>query len=121
MDNGGRIRVAGAVSALAVALVSSLVIGTPRPLPDIALGSAPLLHVERAAALLAIVGASWVVTWRAIHGELPVRFANVEYESELAIDQEDRITNLHERVVLLEIAARLSATDPHLEDDDESA
>ncbi|MFN8151498.1 MAG: hypothetical protein U0R24_10300 [Solirubrobacterales bacterium] len=121
MASRGQIR-AGVVSALALALamLSSLIAGTPRSLPEIALGSAPLLHVERAAAVLALLGMTLVIVWRASRGQLPIRFANVEYESEVAAEHDDQIANLNQRVVVLEIAAQLRGTDD-LEDGDTGA
>ncbi len=107
-------------SAVTAAALSSLVMGTPSSMPEIALGSPLLLHVERAAGVLALLGMTLVITWRATRGQLPVRFANVEYESALAEEHDGQIANLDQRVTVLEIAARLRGPDG-LEDGDDGA
>jgi hypothetical protein len=77
------VRLAIAAAAIGVAASSSALAGTPAQdqLPDLALGWPVLLHIERACALLLITGAAMLVVSRALNGELPVRFAHVEYES----------------------------------------
>ena len=66
-----------------VALVASIVSGAPHQadLPDVALSWAPLFHVERAAAMVAVLGLTGVILWRAGGGELPIRIGNIEYEA----------------------------------------
>lgn len=51
----------------------------PGLLPGIALGWEALFHVERAGAMLGAIGVVLVVGWRALSGEFPTRFGNVEY------------------------------------------
>ncbi len=67
-----------------LAFIGSVAYGSPARLPGAALGWSLLLHVERASAVLAILGAVWLVGWRALHGRFPIKFGHVEYEDELA-------------------------------------
>ena len=53
--------------------------GVPARLPDVAMGWTLLIHVERAATLLAAIGAVVLVGWRASRGDFPIRFGQVEY------------------------------------------
>lgn len=77
--------------------------GAPTPLPDLALGWALLLHVERAAALLAVTGAVMLIGWRALHGDFPSRFGQIEYAvEEAAADTRAVVAGLEERLRLLE-------------------
>lgn len=55
--------------------------GVPEPLPDVALGWALLLHLERAAAALAVVGVVILVGLRALRGDFPIRVGQIEYEA----------------------------------------
>lgn len=63
-----------------VALVSVLN-GTPKKLPGVALGFPLLLHLERAGAVLAAIGAVLVVARLAWLGELPNQLGNIGYAS----------------------------------------
>jgi hypothetical protein len=69
---------------LGLGAVASVLSPTPATseLPDIALGSPLLLHVERCVAFVAIVGMAVIVVARGTRGHLPIRFAQVEYDSE---------------------------------------
>ena len=80
--------------------------GVPETLPGAALGWILLFPVERAAALLGVVGGVLLVGWKAIHGELPVKFGQIEYPARVvseahvtAENQEHRLRGL-ESVVL---------------------
>jgi hypothetical protein len=71
------------MALLVTSFVASLSAGSPpaNAVPDIALGWTLLLHIERAAAVAGVLGLTGVVLWRAGLGELPFRFANIEYEA----------------------------------------
>ena len=77
-----RRRLAG-VACLLLALAASGSVGPPSEaqLPEIALGWPLLLHIERAAAAVGLVGFALLVIWRAGRGEFPLRFAQIEYEA----------------------------------------
>ena len=62
-------------------VVVSITQGAPKNLPGIALGLPLLLHLERAAALLAVVAAVAVVSYLTRLGHLPTQFGNVGYEA----------------------------------------
>lgn len=62
-----------------LALLGSLLAGTPSDLPQIAMGWPLLFHVERATVLCAAVGVVLLVGWRASRGDFPVRVGQVEY------------------------------------------
>jgi hypothetical protein len=64
-------------------LVASYHAPRPARLPGTALGWAFLFNVERASAVLAVIGTVLLVGWRATHGEFPIRFGNIEYADEL--------------------------------------
>ncbi len=70
------------VTAVAVALIE----GAPGRLPGVALGSEVLLHVERAAAIFAIVVAIASVLREALRGRLPTQLttAGLAYEADVA-------------------------------------
>jgi hypothetical protein len=72
------------VIVFVLALIGSVAYGSPAKLPGAALGWTLLLHVERASAVLAVLGAVWLVGWRALHGRFPIKFGHVEYEDEFA-------------------------------------
>ena len=77
------------------ACAASALYGAPARLRGAALGWTPLLHVERAAAVLAAVGTVWLVGWRALHGHFPIKFGNIEYVDELKASAET--VDSHER------------------------
>lgn len=99
------------------AIAASVLSGSPTSerLPEIALGWQPLFHVERAGAMLGVLSAIILVGWRASRGELPTRFANVEYRlNETAVTS----SSLEQRVWLLEL---INGLRPALDDDGEEA
>src|SRR4051794_24314491 len=54
-------------------------------LPDISLDWRLLFHVQRATALLAVVGTVGLIAWRGARGEWPIKFGNVEYAPKKAV------------------------------------
>lgn len=52
----------------------------PGQLPNVAMGWVLLFHMERAAALLGVIGLVLLIGWRAVQGELPIKLGNLEYE-----------------------------------------
>ena len=98
------------VVAVGAALLVTVRAGVPPKvpvdgLPDTALGSVVLFHLERAAALLAVVGAAVLIGWRTIQGRFPRIFGPVEYE---AVEAAATATADHEgRLRLLEALAGL--------------
>lgn len=74
------------VLLLAAAAATSLIEGVPERLPAVALGSDVLLHVERAAAIFAIVVAIASVLHEAGRGRLPTQLttAGLAYEADIA-------------------------------------
>jgi hypothetical protein len=80
-------RLAVALAALLFAgVVVSLIEGPPERLPGVALGSDVLLHLERAAAIFAIVVALTSVLREAARGRLPTQLttAGLAYEADVA-------------------------------------
>lgn len=99
-----RRRLAG-VACLLLALAASGSVGPPSEaqLPEIALGWPLLLHIERAAAAVGLVGFALLVIWRAGRGEFPLRFAQIEYEPESsATATKVTLAAIESRLVLLE-------------------
>jgi hypothetical protein len=82
-----------------VAVLASALAPTPQELPSIAFGWTLLLHFERAAALLALLGGTSLILWRATEGRYPVRFAQIEYEPR-EVDEEiwDAIERLDKHI-----------------------
>src|SRR3954452_22043753 len=62
-------------AAVTAAVVVSLVTGAPRDLPDVALSSTVLFHVERSVVVLACFVAVLVVLVRAWSGQLPTELS----------------------------------------------
>ena len=105
-----RIRRALALLGFIVALTASVFSDAPDQagLPDIALGWTLLFHVERAAAMVGVLGLTVVVLWRAGGGELPFRFANIEYEAKQTAAETSRALSRQEvRLAKLERALKL--------------
>jgi hypothetical protein len=100
------LRVAAIAVAFGAAVGLSYVHGAPPVLPGAALSWSLLFHIERAIGLLAALGVVFVVGWRAIDGEFPVRFGNVEYAVESTAAETDlALARLEKRVDNLETAA----------------
>jgi len=68
------------LAVLGVATAATLLTGAPDDLPDVALGSSALLHVERVAAILAVVFFVFVITVRAWNGQLPTKVSKDGFE-----------------------------------------
>ena len=62
-------------AGLAAALVVTVATGTPRDLPDVALSSSVLFHVERGVAVLAGFVAVLVLVIRTWNGQLPTELS----------------------------------------------
>lgn len=98
-------------AAIVVAMFAGVVYASyqqsvPKKLPGAAFDWVFLFHVERAAALLATVGVVLLVGVRAMRGEFPIKFGQVEYPAKevgekaraATAAQEERIQLLEERV-----------------------
>jgi hypothetical protein len=98
----------------------SLIEGTPDRLPGIALGSAVLLHGERALALIAVVIGALSVLARAARGRLPIELSTsgVRYEADAADDAAGAVAQLQEQLddlvaIVDALADRLDAPQRH--------
>jgi len=92
----------------AIAVGASVGAGVPSELPNVAMGWVLLFHLERAAALLGVVGVVLLVGWRAVQGEFPVKLGNVEYEAKrAAADAELAAEEQEHRIRILEVLAGL--------------
>jgi uncharacterized protein YlxW (UPF0749 family) len=85
---------------LIAALLATLLAGAPERLPAVALGSVVLLHIERAAAMFAIVLAVVSVVVQASRGRLPtqVTTGGLAYEAEAAADTKGALENLQAQI-----------------------
>ncbi len=94
---------------MALAVLLSLKAGTPASddLPEVALRWRLLFHVERAGALIAVVGLIALVTWRTSRGEFPSRFAQMEYPPRAVTKTNASFEELEDRVRLLEVFAQV--------------
>jgi hypothetical protein len=89
-----------AVLAVLVACFAlTLIEGRPRHLPGVALGSAVLLHAERALALLAVIVATLSIGVHAARGRLPIELSTsgLRYEAEAADDAAAAVAQLQEQ------------------------
>jgi hypothetical protein len=96
-----RIAVVGPLAALAVVVTAvTLVEGAPDRLPAVALGSDVLLHVERAAAMFAIVVAVAAVLREGWRGRLPtqVTTSGLAYEGDAAEEAKAAVEHLQDQV-----------------------
>jgi len=102
---------------LTVAIYASTHAAIPDPLPGVALGWTALFHVERAGAMLGAIGVVALIAWRALSGEFPIKFGNVEYAAkEAAAEAEEISASQERRIRALEVL--VGARDPaSLEDD----
>jgi hypothetical protein len=107
----GVVKALAGVFLLAAATGISYSAGAPGHLPGAALDWRLLFHVERAAAALAILGGVWLVVWRGLHGEFPIKFGNLEYAAKEAAANSEEATEAQElRLQLVE--AILGIADP---------
>ncbi len=85
---------------VALAVVVTLIEGTPTRLPGVALGSSVLLHVERVAALFAIAVAILSVLTQATRGRLPTQLSTggLAYEADAAGDTKIAVEDLQGQV-----------------------
>lgn len=96
-----------ALALLMIAAALSATAATPNELPGVALGWPLLLHLERAAVLVAGSALLMLVGVRATKGQFPFKFGQIEYAVEQAATRMNRTVDLHEqRLEVLEIAAR---------------
>ena len=84
---------------VAAAVCVSVVEGTPRALPGVALGSAVLLHAERVLALVVVAIAAISVLVQAARGRLPVELSTtgLRYEAEAADDAAAAVAQLQDQ------------------------
>lgn len=92
------------LAAAAGALAASYSAEASKPYPGVALGWGLLYHVERAGLLLGIAALFVLVTWRALHGEFPIKFGQIlEYAPREVLPLFERMQeNLEERVATIE-------------------
>jgi hypothetical protein len=92
--------------SLVAAIAVTIIEGTPRPLPAVALGSAVLLHALRVTALYAIGFAITTVFARAVAGRLPTQLSTtgVGYDAEEPAVTTATFAALQEQVAHLEAA-----------------
>ena len=89
------------ICVFALAMLISVEAGVPAKLPGAALGSVLLLHVERVAAALGAIGTVWLIGWRGLHGNFPIKFGNIEYADDLKASADAADTH-EQRIKLLE-------------------
>jgi hypothetical protein len=102
---------AGTAAFVIVALVASILEGTPAHLPGVALGSPILLHAERALALLAVTVAATSIVVQAARGRLPIELSTsgLRYEAEAADNTAAAMAELQEQFDdLVDIVGALS-------------
>jgi Na+-transporting methylmalonyl-CoA/oxaloacetate decarboxylase gamma subunit len=94
-----RILGAGVAVLLVAAMLVSVIEGTPRALPGVALGSSVLLHAERVLALVGVVIAGLSVLAQATRGRLPVELSTsgLRYEAEAADDAAAAVDQLQDQ------------------------
>jgi hypothetical protein len=94
------------LTVFAAALYTSTQAAVPDPLPGVAMGWTALFHVERAGALLGAIGIVCLIAWRALSGEFPIKFGNIEYENKATAAEAKNVSALQEqRIRLLEVLA----------------
>jgi hypothetical protein len=93
-----------ALLAGTASIIGSYSARAPRPYPGIALGWGLLYHLERAGLLVGILALFALVSWRALQGELPIKFGQIlEYAPPEALSLFDRMqSSLDARIVSLE-------------------
>jgi hypothetical protein len=110
---------AGAVAVVIASVSVSVIESTPHQLPGVALGS-PVLHAERALALLAVTAAALSIFVQAARGRLPIELSTsgLRYEAEAADDAAAAAADLQEQLddlgrLVVELAERLDALAHH--------
>jgi hypothetical protein len=99
-------RAAALLLVFAGAIFASSRAGVPADLPGVAMDWSMLFHVERAGAFLGAVGIVLLIGWRALKGEFPIKFGNVEYAPEEAAAEAKEASELQEqRIRVLEVIA----------------
>jgi len=90
---------AGVVVLVVAAVCVSVVEGTSRALPGVALGSPVLLRAERTLALVGVVIAALSVLTHAARGRLPVELSTsgLRYEAEAADDAAAAVDQLQDQ------------------------
>jgi hypothetical protein len=102
-----------ATAVIGGALYASERHGIPRTLPSPALGWPLLFHMERAIALLALTGSAALVLWRALKGEFPVRFGQLEYPAQESAETAKGVAEaLERRVQMLEALSGIGNPPP---------
>jgi hypothetical protein len=97
---------------LGLAVYASTEAAVPKQLPGVAMGWTALFHVERAGAILGAIGLVALIGWRALHGEFPVKFGNVEYAVKEAASEAKELGALQERRLrTLEVLAGIRPAD----------
>lgn len=104
MNPAGRRLTLLLAAVIAAAVAVTLIEGVPGRLPGVALGSAVLLHVERAGALIAIAVALISILVQATRGRLPNQLstAGLAYEADAARDTESALADLQGQIADLE-------------------
>lgn len=106
------LRIAAVVVVLSLAIFASTQASVPDQLPGVAMGWEALFHVERAGAILGAIGIVGLIGWRALHGEFPIKFGNVEYAAKEAASEAKELGALQERRIrTLEILAGIRSPD----------
>jgi hypothetical protein len=100
-----------AAVVFAATVYASVHHGPAKHLPAAALGWRLLFYVERAVVLLTAIGAVLLVGWRALHGEFPVRFGQLEYAAKEAAANSEEATGAQERRLQM-VEALLGVADP---------
>jgi len=110
---------AGVAVLLIAAICVSVLEGTPRTLPGVALGSPMLLHAERVLALVGVVIAALSVLAQAVRGRLPVELSTsgLRYEADAAEDAAAAVAELQDQfddlaAIVDVLADRLDAPHP---------
>lgn len=74
--------------AYGIAVVLSVLYGTPTKLPGVALGLPALLDMERGTALLAAIAAVWIFAFLTSRGDLPTGLGNLTYPPRVSREHE---------------------------------
>lgn len=97
------LRVAVVLAVFGAVVFVSEQAGVPDKLPGAALGWNLLFHLLRATAVLGACGLVLLVGWRAMHGEFPIRFGNVEYAQQAAGAAAEATAAQERRLRVLEV------------------